>query len=585
MNQAARWALVVGAAGALGVAGGCGGGGTSTAGTGTAGKQGGKLTVLSAGDIDYLDPGQTYYSFGYMVSYAVNRTLYGITPSDPVNAVPDLADGPPVISPDNKTITVKIKKGIKYAPPVNREVTAADFKYAFERAFSKNVPSAYAGLYFASVAGAPAAQSGPITPISGIQAPDDSTLVITLTDPSAPLVVQALVMPITTPVPKEYASKYDASVPSTYDQYVAFTGPYMVKNDANGKVARVPGKSITIVRNPNWDKATDYRPAYLDEILVQEGNDDLATAARRALSGTASFCCDSGAPPAEVLKEALTRQKEQVLRVATGTDRFLALNTTVAPLDNLNIRKAIIAAIDRTALRLTRGGEVLGPIASGWIPPGLPGFDEAGGLQQNTDLDFLKSPTGDPAVARKYMDAAAADGLPVKDGKWTGTDKILTVAANADPAKKTAANLQSQLEALGFKLNLRLVPPDALSTKFCGVPAQKIAICFVAFGKDFGDPQTVLTPLFDGKSIVPQGNVNDSQLNVPAINDAMAAATKLPPGPARSKAWADINHQIAEQAPAIPYLWDDYIAVASKDVQGVMNTQSTSLDLTYTSIK
>ncbi|HEX6620521.1 MAG TPA: hypothetical protein VF024_12715, partial [Solirubrobacteraceae bacterium] len=60
-------------------------------------------------------------------------------------------------------------------------------------------------------------------------------------------------------------AKYDEKTPSTYDQYVAFTGPYMVKHDLQtGKVTgRVAGKSIDIVRNPNWDRTTDYRPAYL----------------------------------------------------------------------------------------------------------------------------------------------------------------------------------------------------------------------------------------------------------------------------------------------------------------------------------
>ena len=113
-------------------------------------------------------------------------------------------------------------------------------------------------------------------------------------------------MPITVPVPEEYAKKFDASTPSKYDQYVAFTGPYMVKNDPKtGKVTgRVPGKSIDIVRNPNWDKSTDYRPAYLDEIKIEEGNDDLATASRRALNGSDTVCCDAGSPPAQVLKQA-----------------------------------------------------------------------------------------------------------------------------------------------------------------------------------------------------------------------------------------------------------------------------------------
>ena len=43
----------------------------------------------------------------------------------------------------------------------------------------------------------------------------------------------------------------------------------MVENDAQGKlIGYKPGKSIHLVRNPNWDKDTDFRPAYLDEILT-----------------------------------------------------------------------------------------------------------------------------------------------------------------------------------------------------------------------------------------------------------------------------------------------------------------------------
>ena len=42
-------------------------------------------------------------------------------------------------------------------------------------------------------------------------------------------------MPITAPVPEEYAKKFDAKNPSTYNTHVVATGPYMVKNDASGQ--------------------------------------------------------------------------------------------------------------------------------------------------------------------------------------------------------------------------------------------------------------------------------------------------------------------------------------------------------------
>jgi peptide/nickel transport system substrate-binding protein len=600
MRRSVRWTLFVSVVTALamfvaacgGSDNGGGGGGSKTATVQTKvaqGKKGGTLTYLAAGDVDYLDTGQTYYTFGYMVAYSTNRTLYSFKPTDSVHPVPDLATGPPEISADNKTITVHIKPGVKYAPPVNREVTTKDIKYAFERAFSKEVPSGYAGAYFSSIVGTPdKPNSGDIKPISGIETPDDHTIVFKLKTAEAPLVSQALVMPITVPVPKEYASKYDKSTPSKFDQYQSFTGPYMVKNDpTTGKVTgRVPGKSISIVRNPNWDPKTDYRPAYLDAINIEEGNDDLATASRRALNGQSTVCCDAGSPPAQVLKQALSRQKSQVIFVPSGGTRYIAFNMTVKPFDNINLRKAIIAASDRNALRLTRGGAILGDIANGWIPPGIPGFEEAGGLKQNTDLDYLANPQGDPAVAKKYMDAAQKDGLPIKNGKWTGGEKILTIATNADPGKKTAEVFQGQMEQLGFKLNFRIVPQDTLYTKFCGVPSQKVAICpNVGWFKDFADPQSMLDATFNGKNILQQGNVNWPQLDVPAINDAMKAASTEPVGPERNKAWAKIGHMIAEQAPAIPWIWDKTASVGSKNVNQVVNGYDTAHDLSYTSIK
>ena len=100
------------------------------------------------------------------------------------------------------------RRAIKYAPPVNREVKTADIKYAFERAFSKEVPNGYAGTYFSSIVGTPEKpNTGDIKPISGIETPDDTTIVFKLKTASAPLVSQALVMPITVPVPEEYAQE------------------------------------------------------------------------------------------------------------------------------------------------------------------------------------------------------------------------------------------------------------------------------------------------------------------------------------------------------------------------------------------
>ncbi len=86
-------------------------------------------------------------------------------------------------------------------------------------------------------------------------------------------------MPLTAPVPEEYARKFDKKNPSTYGANQVATGPYMIENDASGKaIGYEPGRRINLVRNPNWDKALDFKPAYLDQIDMPQGNDDTTVA-------------------------------------------------------------------------------------------------------------------------------------------------------------------------------------------------------------------------------------------------------------------------------------------------------------------
>src|SRR5215212_1623879 len=178
-------------------AAGCGGSSTEggpgeggDAGAPGTGEKGGKVTFLAAADVDYLDPGQTYYTFGYTVAYATQRPLYSFKPGDGDTPVPDLAASAPQISKDNKTITVKLRSGVRFSRPVNREVTSKDVKYAFERAFTANVPSGYATSYFGDIVGAPTTP-GKYKPIPGIQTPDDTTIVFKLKRPVAVTIAAA----------------------------------------------------------------------------------------------------------------------------------------------------------------------------------------------------------------------------------------------------------------------------------------------------------------------------------------------------------------------------------------------------------
>jgi peptide/nickel transport system substrate-binding protein len=589
------WTVAVAAVAALslGVAA-CGGSGNSNS-SGNSGKspgntnattppksakQGGKLTVLWSADVDHIDCGQSYYQMGLFICFSTQRPLYSYKPDDGATLVPDLADGPPQVSADGKTVTVHIRSGVKFSPPVNREVTSADVKYAIERGFFSSVASGFTSSYFGDLVGAKVGAK-PGTKVPGIETPDKNTIVFKLKRADGGvLAAGGLAYVNSAPVPEEYAKAHDAKTQSDYGDYQVATGPYMIQNNAAGKaIGYQPGKEIKLVRNPNWDKSTDFKPAYLDEIDNLEGNEDVTVASHRILTGSHMISGD-WSPPPEIIKEAVQKYKNQIVFMGGAGNRYVSMNTTIKPFDNINVRKAVSAGFDRNALRLTRGGPLVGDIATHYIMPGTPGFEQAGGMK-GPGYDFLNE-SGQPnmQLAAQYMKKA---GYP--SGKYTGTEPILMVGSNTGTAAKAAEVTKAQFEKLGFKVTLRLVNQSTMYTKFCNTPSAKVAVCpNVGWIKDFADGQTVLDPTFNGKNILDQGNSNWPQLNDPAINKAMDQG-ELAPKDQRAQVWANIDKQVTGLAVAIPWLWDKLAIIESGDVNGVATQFNAQWDLNFTSLK
>lgn len=82
--------------------------------------RGGTLTMLSATDVDFLDPGRTYYTAGYQIALATQRPLYSFAPGDARRPRPDLAAAPPQIADGGRTLTVRLRSGVRFSPPVRR---------------------------------------------------------------------------------------------------------------------------------------------------------------------------------------------------------------------------------------------------------------------------------------------------------------------------------------------------------------------------------------------------------------------------------------------------------------------------------
>jgi peptide/nickel transport system substrate-binding protein len=533
---------------------------------------GGTLTLTSNEGWEHLDPAASYFQIDYVIVYATQTPLYTFTPTSDTPQ-PLLASGPPQISSDGKTVTVHIKPDWKFGPPVNRDITSKDVEWAFMRMFNSNVQNGYASGYFPIVGADPTATTD--KPISGISTPNSTTIVFHLTKPFGATMADALTLPGTSAVPYGYTTKADKSSPSTWDSNPTsqvFTGPYMISSYK-------AGQSITLVRNPNWSRSVDgIRPAYADKIVWNAGADP-TVAARQTLDSTNLLMADT--PPAAVLKSAYETKKTQLSIAPLGT-YYAALNTTVPPFNNLNLRKAVVAASNRSAYALARGGQLVATVSTHFIYPEVPGFQQAGGAAGFGE-DFVSHPDGDMTVACKYMKLA---GYP--NCKYTGQygqyGSVLIVGSNATPGPEEIQVVQSGLTALGFKTTIKAVPQQTMYSKFCGYVKAHVNVCPTAgWIEDFPDPYAALYVPFSGQAIVPINNSNWASLNDPAINNALNTDAGITNLTARYQAFAQVDKMIVDSAAAIPEVWSDNALLEGSKVHGVLDPWNDDWNLSFSS--
>ena len=91
-----------------------------------------------------------------------------------------------------------------------------------------------------------------------------------------------------------------------------------------------------------------------------------------------------------MLKTAYESKKSQLSVAPLGT-YYASLNTSVPPFNNINLRKAVIAAQNREAYLLARGGKLVGQVATHFIYPEVPGYQQAGGAA-GFGQDYISPP-------------------------------------------------------------------------------------------------------------------------------------------------------------------------------------------------
>ncbi|HEV3505780.1 MAG TPA: ABC transporter substrate-binding protein, partial [Actinomycetes bacterium] len=216
------------------VAAACGGGGDDEGGGGqqqaTAERGGVLRTAISDfGFTNGFDPTGEYVAVAIGLYGAMTRTLMGtkhIADAPGNELVPDLAEGEPQISEDGLTYTFKLKQGVKWAPPLDRDVTSKDVAYAFQRINAAPLVAQYGFYYTGIIKGLDGKAKSAATEVSGIETPDDQTIVFNLEQPTGDFLYRVF-MPATAPIPQEVAKCFTNA--GDYVRYVMSSGPYMIQ--------------------------------------------------------------------------------------------------------------------------------------------------------------------------------------------------------------------------------------------------------------------------------------------------------------------------------------------------------------------
>ncbi len=449
-------------------------------------RSGGTLRVLMAEDVDALDPQRASQPPAWSLLRAMHRGLMAF-PSEPspdgASPVPDLAEAEPTVTPDGLRYQFRLREGIAFAAPAARPVRAADVKAGLERAISAGSPIAG---YLRVIAGADAFAARRAAAVSGIAAPDDRTVVITLARPVNDL-LWLLALPAASAVPPGLP-------PVTAPDRIAASGPYRL--DEGGYA---PERSIRLVRNLSWNKDSDpVRAAWVDRIEVEIGVDPNEIQ-RRLLAGEADLSGDvppTGIDPGDV-------PAERLIRAPNGCLRYLFMNPAVAPFSSGRVRTAVAAAVDRSAIAAVYEGSAVA--TGGLIPQTVDGYDPG-----------RAGPTPAPAAA----DAAlAAAGLP-------GGFATQLIVGNQSIDRAQAAAVARSLAAAGVRVDVGTVPIASLYEDRYEVPAARVPMGIATWCADWPGRggRGALAPLVDGRTLAARGNTNYSGLDERRLHALLDAA-------------------------------------------------------------
>lgn len=414
------------------------------------------------------------------------------------------------ISEDGRTYTFTLRDGLKWSN--GDDLKASDFEFAWKRLLAPDTASQAAPLAYI-IQGAEAYNSGKGSADDvKIKATDDKTLEVTLNEPASWL-LSMVSNPAFFPVNQKVVEGNDkwAGEAAT----IVSNGPFKIsewKHDAE----------IKLVKNDTyWDKDS----VKLDGVtflMINDSNTEYQTFVSGGLH--------TSAVPSDMADQLFKDGKVQVADGA-GT-AFYRFNVTQPPFDNVNIRRAFVAAVDRQQLvdfvtkRKEKPAE--GYVSYGMKDPSGKDFREAGGKL----IEF------DAAKAKELLAKGMAEA-----GYTTLPTVTLTYNTN-DLSKRIAETLQAMFkDNLGVDIKLENKEGKVLTAEQKGLKLQLSRSSFLA---DFQDPINYLDAFQTGNPMNRTGWSNADYDKL--IKDAY----KEPDEAKRFAMMHDAEKLLMEEAPVLP---------------------------------
>ncbi|OLP58104.1 peptide ABC transporter substrate-binding protein [Xaviernesmea oryzae] len=326
------------------------------------------------------------------------------------------------VSADGTVYTFKLRKGVKFQTTdfftPTRELNADDVIFSFERQYkADNAWNKYvAGASWEYLTG-----MGFPELIKSIDKVDDLTVKFVLNKPEAPFLAN-LGMDFASIMSKEYADKLQADGKmELLNQQPLGTGPFAF-------VAYQPDAAIRYKANPDYWHGKEK----IDD-LVFAITTDAAVRAQKLKAGECHVMPYPNAADVDELKKDpnLTVIEQEGLNVA-----YLAYNTTQAPFDKPEVRKALNMAVNKQAI-VDAVFQGAAKVAKNPIPPIMWGYNNA-----------VEDDKYDPEAAKKMLTDAGVSGLKMKIWAMPVSRPYML------NARRAAELMQSDLAKIGVEVEI-----------------------------------------------------------------------------------------------------------------------------------